>query len=42
VLPGKIAFETGDFTMKEEAKSWPMICQVDKSRGQLKVTVLPS
>ena len=37
VLPGQQAFQQGDFTLKEEAKLWPVICQADHSTGKLKV-----
>ena len=37
VLPRPRAFLEGNFTIREEAKSWPLLCQVDYSTGQLKV-----
>ena len=42
VLPGPQAFVEGNFTLKEEAQSWPKLCQVDLSTGQLKVFVIES
>ena len=40
VLPGEQAFLEGNFTLRDEAQSWPLLCQVDHSTGQLKVIML--
>ena len=42
VLPGPQAYLEGNFTLKDEAQSWPLLCQVDHSSGQLKVFVSES
>ena len=39
VLPGQEVFSKGDFTFREEVKTWPVLCQVDYSTGHLKVRV---
>ena len=40
VLPGQQAFLEGNFTLRDEAQSWPLLYQVDQSTGQLKVIML--
>lgn len=39
-LPGPQALIEGNFSIEEEAQSWPLLCQVDHSTGQLKVFVI--
>ena len=36
-LPSAQAYAEGNFSLKEEAKSWPLLCQSDNSSKQLKV-----
>ena len=33
------AYESGDFVLREEAKSWPLLCHVDNSSGKINVSL---
>ena len=37
-LPPTEAFKSADFMLKEDAKSWPILCHVDQSSGTLNVS----
>ena len=39
VLPGQEVFSKGDFTLREEVKTWPVLSWVDHSTDHLKVRV---
>ena len=32
------AHESGDFALREDAKSWPLLCHVDTSSGKINVS----
>ena len=33
------AYESGNFALREEAKSWPLLCHVDNSSGKINVSL---
>ena len=32
------AYESGDFALREDTKSWPLLCHVDRSSGKINVS----
>ena len=32
-------YESGDFALREDAKSWPLLCHVDNSSGKINVSL---
>lgn len=38
ILPAKEAYERGDFRLREDAKSWYLLCEIDQSSGAINNT----
>ena len=34
-----VAYNKGDFSLREEARSWPLLCHVDNSSGKINVSL---
>ena len=39
ILPAKEAYERGDFRLREDAKSWYLLCEIDQSSGAINVNI---
>ena len=40
ILPAHEAYERGDFRLREEAKSWYLLCEIDQSSGVINVNFI--
>ena len=38
-LPAHEAYEHGDFRLREDAKSWYLLCEIDQSSGVINVNI---
>ena len=39
ILPAHEAYEHGDFRLREDAKSWYLLCEIDQSSGVINVNI---